>query len=611
MERRLRATREGRSLWHTKRRLCFAACAFGAIAIVVPSGLAMAGTNPPTPIAANNAVAGFGNSASGHLWNAAPNPNPLPAPPPPASFSVTVTLITYNRLTKVVKNPCTVATMKKATMISAGADFGMALIAHGIVCVWGDNYWGEEAQGDSVTSHLGGKNPTGTLGPVPVCLPESWSLATGPNTGYGYCNDSGAVLSGATSISAGGAFALVLFGKGSQIPADATVTPGIPASRLPSGSVAAWGANYSGELGNPNWSANTGAPPYACANGNSNCAVAPVAVGGGACASSTSPYLSSVSRISAGNNFALAETPSLNGTTGGRVCSWGDNTDGQLGLGGSSNANPTGDSPNYCSYAGGTTSNYCSWTPQPVQSVCDGQASTSGGPGPLSDVYDISAGGGLGLALLTDGHVCSWGDNAHGELGVNTVAGPNTCTNNVTSSTSSCALSAQEVLAGKCPNGGSPYLGSVFQISAGAFDALALIGSVPWAGGSVCSWGDASGGGLGNGQNVTDSLVPAPVWGIGGFGYIGTATCISAGSGHDLAVVGPPSAPGTLVSWGDDPATGTGQNGASGPSLWPVHVPSAVGGPPVKGVTSISASLAEWNLLTHGTKGCMLPPPRP
>lgn len=31
----------------------------------------------------------------------------------------------------------------------------------------------------------------------------------------------------------------------------------------------------------------------------------------------------------------------------------------------------------------------------------------------------------------------------------------------------------------------------------------------------------------------------------------------------------------------------------------------------VKGVTSISASLAEWNLLTHGTKGCVLPPPRP
>jgi len=572
----------------------------------------MAGTNQSSPIAGNIAVAAFGNNANGQLWSAAANPNPLPAPPPAVSFSATVKLMTYNGATKVVKNPCTVATMKRATMISAGADFGMALIVRGFVCVWGDNYWGEEAQGDSVISHAGGQNPTSTLGPVPACLPESWNLATGPSTGYGYCNDSGALLSGATSVSAGGAFALVLFGKGSQIPGDTTVSPVIASSGLPSGSVAAWGANYSGELGNPNWSANTGAPPYVCASGNSNCAVAPVAVGGGACANSTSPYLSSVSRISAGDNFALAETPSLAGTTGGTVCSWGDNTDGQLGLAGTSNVNPAaGDSPNFCSYAGGTTSNFCSWTPQPVQSVCDGQVSSSGSPGPLSNVYDIAAGGGLSLALLTDGHVCSWGDNTHGELGLNTVVGPNTCTNNVTALTSSCALSAQEVLAGNCPNAVSPYLGSVYQISAGDFDALALIGSVPWGGGTVCSWGDAIGGGLGNGQNVIDSLVPGPVWGIGGVGFIGTATCISAGFGHDLAVVGPPNVPGTLVSWGDDPATGTGQNGANGPSLWPVYVPAAIGGPNVNKVSSISASLAEWSLVTHGSKGCMLPPPPP
>ena len=323
--------------------------------------------------------------------------------------------------------------------------------------------------------------------------------------------------------------------------------------------------------------------------------------------------------------FALAQIgiASTAGTTS-SVCSWGDNTDGQLGLGGVSNTNPlAGDSPNFCPYVGASGSSYCSWTPQPVLSDCDGQQTTSGTAGPLTNVYDVSAGGGLSLALLADGHVCSWGDNTHGELGIGTgppPPAPNTCTNDNPQTSgpptfTACALAAQEVLTGSCPSGTGNYLGSVYQISAGDFDALVLVGTVPWAGGTVCSWGDGAGGALGdNDVTSADSSLPVPVWGVNGIGFIGTATCISMGYGHGLAVLDPSAATdGTLVSWGDEPLGATGQDGFNGPSWWPVTVPTAAvaGSPVVAKVSSISAGLGAWNLYTSGTAGCMNPPPAP
>ncbi len=600
MKRRLETFNEQNARWHVGRRFRIALIVIGAIAIVLPPVAAMAGTNPSIPSAGNGATAAYGDNPDGQLWTAAPPSSAVPVAP--ANFAGSVVLDTYNGSTKTVLNPCTATTMARATMISAGGGFGMALIAGGHVCVWGDNYWGEEAQGDSAGATGGGLNPTHTYGPVPACLPESWTLVTGPHTGYGYCSDSGALIKGATSISAGGSFALVLFGSGSTAPKDTTVTPVIPKSSLPKGAVAAWGANYNGELGS-NWSANSPTAPYSCANGNSNCAEAPVAVAGGACGNTTNSYLDNVSRISAGYNFALAKIGSGAAGTTATACSWGDNTYGELGLGGTSNVTtPGGDSPNYCPYVGASGSNYCSWAPQPVQSVCK---SSTAAPGSLNNVYDLSGGFGVSLALLTDGHVCAWGDNTHGEIGINTNTGPDTCTDNnpPPGPSISCALAAQEVFTGSCPSGSGTYLGGGYQISAGYFDALALISSVPWSGGTVCSWGDGTGGGLGNGT-VADSYVPGLVLGVNGFGILGSANCISAGIQHGLAVIG---STGTLVNWGNDFAVGY-NNGAS--TLWPVNVLNSSGTPVTK-VSSISAGLGKWNLYTRGTKGCLLPPPAP
>jgi hypothetical protein len=608
MKRQLGTLIEQNARSHAGKWSPVALIVIGAIAIGLTPVAALAGTNPSIPIAGNGATTAYGDNPDGQLWAGAPPSSAVPVAPAPANFAGSVVLDTYNGSTKTVHNPCKPTTMARAKMISAGGGFGMALIAGGYVCVWGDNYWGEEAQGGSAGATGGGLNPTNTYGAVPACLPESWTLVTGPHTGYGYCSDSGALIKGATSISAGGSYALVLFGNGSTAPKDTTVTPVIPASSLPKGAVAAWGANYNGELGS-NWSANSPTAPYTCANGNSNCAVAPVAVAGGACGNTTNPYLDNVTRISAGYNFALAKIGSGTAGTSATACSWGDNTYGELGLGGTSNKTaPVGDSPNNCPYVGASGSNYCSWAPQPVQSVC---GSTASGPGPLSNVYDLSGGFGISLALLTDGQVCAWGDNTHGEIGINNNTGPNTCTDNnpPPGSSISCALVAQEVLTGSCPSGTGTYLGGGYQISAGYFDALALISSVPWSGGTVCSWGDGAGGGLGNGS-VVDRYVPGLVWGVNGFGVLGSANCISAGVQHSLAVIG---TTGTLVNWGDNFGVGVVvgyNNGAS--TLWPVNVLKY--GALVTKVSSISAGLGKWNLYTGGTsgaKGCLFPPPAP
>ena len=569
-----------------------------------PAVTASAGTNPPAPFGGNTATEGFGTSTVGQLWSGGSS-----FPIPPSNFAAHVLIDTYRGVTVTDPNPCTAGSMKRATMVSAGGGFGMALIKGGYVCVWGDNYWGEEAQGDSAPVTGKGLNPTGTSGPVPVCLPESWTLTTGPSTGYGYCNDKAGwagLLRGVTSISAGGSYGMVLLGGGSAIPADTSVTPPVPASGLPKGAVATWGANYNGELGS-GWSANSASAPYSCANGNENCAVAPVAVAGGNCANTTNPYLDSVSAIAAGYNFALAEVPGVgSGTTGADVCSWGDNTYGQLGLGGASNmTTPGGDSPNYCPYVGASGSSYCAWTPQPVLSNC-----TTASTGPLSDVYQISAGYGLSLALLRTGSVCAWGDNSYGEIGVGTFTGPDTCTNNHPPGgppgTTSCALVPVAVMAGTCTANGTTLLSGVFQISAGLEDAYVLVGSVPWAGGLVCSWGANSGGGLGNGT-TSNAALPGPVSGVNGSGTLKSATCISAGVQHGLAVLGAPYPAGTLVTWGLDYATGY-NNGTN--TLSPVKVLNAAHHP-VKHVSSISAGVGKFNLLTVGSAGCMLPPPAP
>src|SRR6185437_5348601 len=98
-------------------------------------------------------------------------------------------------------------------------------------------------------------------------------------------------------------------------------------------------------------------------------------------------------------------------------------------------------------------------------------------------------GGGYGLALLNNGTVWAWGNNASGQLGNGTT----------TNSTTAAEVSG--------PTGLGVFInqsvGSAIAIAAGANHSLAVL-----IDGTVWAWGDNSDGELGNGTTTSTS---APV----------------------------------------------------------------------------------------------------
>ncbi len=190
---------------------------------------------------------------------------------------------------------------------------------------------------------------------------------------------------------------------------------------LAGGSVECWGANTSGQLG----------------NGTTTDSSVPVAVVG---------LSSGVTAVSVGYDFACAVTAS-----GGVEC-WGDNANGQLG--------------------NGTTTN--SSVPVPTLGLSSGATAVSLG-------YDV------GCALLASGGVQCWGDDIEGELG----------NGSITSSTVPVAVSGLS--------------SGVSAVSVGSESACALL-----AGGGVECWGSNNYGEIGNASELSGSSVPIAVSGLAG-----------------------------------------------------------------------------------------------
>jgi len=224
------------------------------------------------------------------------------------------------------------------------------------------------------------------------------------------------------------------------------------------GSVWSWGANDAGQLGDAGGTRDT-----------------PSAV----------PGVSDATAVAAGFAFSLALR------SDGSVWSWGANDTGQLGRG------TLGDAA----------------VPTP--------AATS-----IANASGIAAGYGFALALRRDGSVLAWGDNTYGQLG----------------------RDLGDVAADERPTA-IPGVGSAVAVAAAGWTGYALL-----ADGSVRAWGYGGLGELGDGllhdgSAHPDSVdAPVSVAGVGGSGLLGDVAQLAGGTDHALAL----RRDGTVVGWGLD-----------------------------------------------------------
>lgn len=297
------------------------------------------------------------------------------------------------------------------------------------------------------------------------------------------------------------------------------------------GTLAAWGDNEYGKLGNNNSTVDSPDP---------------VAVNtAGTLANKT------VIAIAAGDYHSLALC------SDGTLAAWGYNGWGQLG----NNSLTQSPVPVLVSKVGvlagktitkiavgyGTSMALCSdgTLAQWGRDMTGGQASFSvpqaiEGAGVLAGrrVIDIAAGYSNGLALCADGMLATWGSNSQGQLGINS--------NYPSESSVPVAVVISGVLAGK----------TITSLSAGSGHCLAMCSD-----GVLAGWGYNSNGQLGNG-NTVNSLVPVLVNRSGVLAGR-TVSALVAGSYHSLVVC----ADGTMAAWGRNDLGALGNNSTTSSSV--------------------------------------------
>jgi alpha-tubulin suppressor-like RCC1 family protein len=289
---------------------------------------------------------------------------------------------------------------------------------------------------------------------------------------------------------------------------------------LEGGTVLASGDNDHGQLGD-----GLSSGPETC-SGATPCARTPVEI----------PGLGGVQALSAGDTGVLALLED------GHVLAWGENQYGELGVGSAAG-------PEKCVPSRPVA---CSRTPLEVHGITEAVA--------------VAAGGSFRMALLSDGHVMTWGLAASGQLGTG-VTPSEKCV------ASACSTVPVEVAG----------LTGVKAIAAGSNFALALLED-----GQVMVWGDSALGGTHNSPD--NSNVPVEQTGLG------TVTAISADFSSALALL----SDGTVKQWRmeDEPSD---------------RAPEAVAG--LTGANAVSAGwgnayakledgeLASWGGNEHGQLG--------
>jgi alpha-tubulin suppressor-like RCC1 family protein len=289
------------------------------------------------------------------------------------------------------------------------------------------------------------------------------------------------------------------------------------------GGIACWGDNFSGDLGN---GMSTG--PDTC--GAADCSVTPVTV----------QSITSATQVSAGNSLACAILRR------GQVACWGDDLDGELGIGTLKGLETCGQFP--CSptpvtvkEATGATEvsaasgfacallvsksvacwghdvlgelgdgnqpsiETCSVKSLPWSVPCSTSPTLVSG---LNSPIQVTAGGDHACALLSNQHIECWGLNDHGQLGDGTSSGPSRCSYNgrdlllldnvsrgYSKGTYACSRTPVRVRG----------ISNAIEVSAGSDFTCAVLAT----GGAEC-WGDNAFGELGDG-NTRDSDLPVTV----------------------------------------------------------------------------------------------------
>jgi len=285
---------------------------------------------------------------------------------------------------------------------------------------------------------------------------------------------------------------------------------------LSDGTVRTWGFGGLGQLGNGTYQFSS---------------TVPVTVTG----------LSNVVGLSAGNGHGVALLAD------GTVQTWGSNSDGQLGTGGTnyfgSNvpvrvngldtaaAVVAGDNSTMALLSDGTVR---AWGNNDAGQLGTGTTADSLVPAPVpgvSTATSIAMGEKHSLAGLADGTALAWGNNDNGQLGTGTT----------TSSTTPVSVI---------------NLNGVVSVAAGSQHSLALMND-----GTARAWGLGSDGQLGTGRSQFQSTVPVAVAGLS------TITRLVAGQYHSLALL----SDGTMRAWGFGVFGQLGNNTGSG-STTPVAV---------------------------------------
>ena len=428
-----------------------------------------------------------------------------------------------------------VALVAMLTLLALFASNACASVVAGKVWAWGlDN---QGSLGDGLWS-----GETGT--PVEVQgINEIYAVAGGTDGegGYALRND-GTVWAwgygGAGQLGDGSP-------SGSDVPVQVSGLSGAVAiaggsadgyALLSGGTVEAWGEDQEGQLGIGH------AGPYSDV---------PVAVAG----------LSGVTSIASGYGTVYALK------SDGTVWAWGSNREGVLGTGSASaySATPVqisglhqvvavGGSPSFDGYAVEKDGTVWAWGNNSLGALGNGTAGSpeySDTPVEVSSITNaitVQGTGGAAYALLSNGHVDSWGDNSGGQLGIG--------------SDGACCNSYVPVEV--------PSLTEITAIAAGNDNGYALVRN-----GTVWAWGDSGYGLLGNGTiggPLADSPVLVGLKDVTGIAATSHGSFAIAGSGSST----PPSSPPPVGSSGggsNGSGAGAPTNGTSPPPISPC-VPS-------------------------------------